>query len=214
MITKISKRLMLLLNDPRGSVNWYINDNIWTKLNQFFSTLWCYLTAFSWGVRLGSKGRFHGVARFRRYPNSLISIGNNCTFLSSITANPLGLNHPCMITTWYARDAEILIGNNCGFSGSTIGATNSIHIGNHVICGPNTTIFDTDGHAVSTSEKGKSDPIIIEDHVWLGMNCVVLKGVTIGHHTVVAANSVVTNSLPPNVLAAGTPARVIRSLSE
>ena len=212
MLQKILKRLNTFLSDPRGSASWYLNENVNKRLRQFFSTLWCYTTAWLWGVRLGRKVRFQGLARFRRYPNSHISIGNNCTFLSSTVSNPLGLSHPCMITTWYAKEAEIVIGDDCGFSGATIGAVESVRIGNHVLCGPNTTIFDNDGHSMIQGEKAKGAPVVIEDDVWLGMNCMVLKGVTIGRHTVVAANSLVTHSLPPNVLAAGSPARVIRTL--
>jgi acetyltransferase-like isoleucine patch superfamily enzyme len=61
---------------------------------------------------------------------------------------------------------------------------------------------------------GDTSSIVIEDDVWLGMNVVVLKGCHIGRATVVAANSVVTHSLPAHVLAGGTPARVIKSLAE
>lgn len=53
-------------------------------------------------------------------------------------------------------------------------------------------------------------PVIIEENVWLGSKVTILKGVTIGCDTIVGANSVVTRSLPPRIVAAGVPARVIR----
>ena len=64
------------------------------------------------------------------------------------------------------------------------------------------------------NERGGSSAVVVEDDVWLGMNVVVLKGCRIGKGTVVAANSVVTRSLPAGVIAAGVPARVIRELHD
>ena len=58
----------------------------------------------------------------------------------------------------------------------------------------------------------KSAPIRIEDKVWIGMDVLILKGVTIGEGSVVAARSVVTKSIPPYSLVAGNPARVVKSL--
>ncbi|WP_234917926.1 DapH/DapD/GlmU-related protein [Corynebacterium belfantii] len=54
--------------------------------------------------------------------------------------------------------------------------------------------------------------ITIQDHVWLGGNCTVTAGVTIGHGAVIGAGSVVTRDIPPMVLAAGNPCRVIRDI--
>jgi acetyltransferase-like isoleucine patch superfamily enzyme len=55
-------------------------------------------------------------------------------------------------------------------------------------------------------------PVKIGAHVWIGFNSIILKGVTIGDRSVVAAGSVVTKDIPADVLVAGNPARVIRSL--
>jgi acetyltransferase-like isoleucine patch superfamily enzyme len=125
----------------------------------------------------------------------------------------VGLNRPCVLSV--SRDASIVIGNNCGFSGTVIAAASSIHIGDRVLCGANCTIIDSDCHpldatARANEEPAKAAPIVIEDDVWLGVNVVVLKGCRIGAKTVVAANTVVTHSLPGNVLAAGVPASVLR----
>ncbi|HET6421454.1 MAG TPA: DapH/DapD/GlmU-related protein [Geobacteraceae bacterium] len=61
---------------------------------------------------------------------------------------------------------------------------------------------------------GPNEPVVIGDEVWLGANVTVLKGVTISENTIVAAGSLVTRSLPPNVIAAGSPARVLRQISD
>jgi len=58
----------------------------------------------------------------------------------------------------------------------------------------------------------ESRPIVIGDNVWLGSGAIVLPGVTIGENTVVGAGAVVPRDLPPNVVAVGNPARVVRTL--
>jgi acetyltransferase-like isoleucine patch superfamily enzyme len=60
--------------------------------------------------------------------------------------------------------------------------------------------------------KLKTAPVKIADNVWVGMNAVILKGVTIGENSVVAAGSVVTKSVPPNTVVAGNPAVIVRQL--
>ena len=75
-------------------------------------------------------------------------------------------------------------------------------------------VSDADWHDVQHRifAPGKTGSVVLEDNVWLGEGVRVLKGVTIGENTVVGAGSVVTHSLPANVIAAGNPARVIKAL--
>lgn len=61
---------------------------------------------------------------------------------------------------------------------------------------------------------GVSAPVTIEDDVFIGMNCVILKGVTIGARSIIAAGSVVTKSIPADCVAGGNPAKVIKRLSK
>ena len=63
-----------------------------------------------------------------------------------------------------------------------------------------------DQQAVSTT------PVIIEDDIWIGANAVILPGVTIGNHSVVAAGAVVTKNVPPHSLVAGVPAKIIKQI--
>ena len=92
-----------------------------------------------------------------------------------------------------------------------------IAIGDHVMFGPRVCLY-TAGHPLDPESRDTGlefgHPITIQNSVWLGGNVVVLPGVTIGEGTVVAAGSVVTRDLPPRVLAAGNPCRVLRSLTE
>jgi maltose O-acetyltransferase len=97
--------------------------------------------------------------------------------------------------------------------GADIHARLSIRIGDNVHLAPFVSIVDDDMHMVDLDRGRSCRSIAIEDGVWLGRLVTVLPGVTIGANTVVGAGSVVTSSLPAGVLAAGSPARVIRSLN-
>lgn len=181
-----------------------------------------------WGVELAPNCSFCGIPKFRRAPNSSITIAEGCRFLSLFASNLHGINRPCMISTLVER-ASIEIGPGSGCSGTVIAATLSVKIGERVLCGANTTISDTDSHSLNYKERtpkffmpGNIEfqetvhcaPVVIEDDVWLGMGVTVLKGVTIGARTVVGACSVVATSLPADVIAVGVPARPINNLAE
>jgi len=168
------------------------------------------LNAKWWGIKFSVNLRFDGRCYFKRYPKSMIKIGDNCVFRSRINSNLIGINRPCSIST-LTPEAKIEIGNNCGFSGTVIGAFKLIKLGNNVRCGANTLITDSDWH-LEDIRSGDPKEVIIEDNVWLGVNSVILKGVKIGKNTVIGANSVVTKSIPENVVAAGNPCIVIKSL--
>lgn len=174
-------------------------------------TFWARLAARWWGVSLGHGCSFYGHSRFRRHPRSCISIVSNCKFNSLSDSNLMGVNRPCIIST-LTENAEIIIGSGCGFSGTVVSSAVRIVLGESVRCGANTLITDTEWHT-DDPRTGSDAPIIIERNVWLGINVTVLKGVTIGENTYVGAGSLVTRSLPPNVIAAGSPARVIRPIS-
>lgn len=172
-----------------------------------------YFFAFIWKIKIGKGAIFYGRTHFRRQNNSLISIGTNCTFRSAKNSNWIGINRPCMISTQGHENASIQIGDNCGFSGTVIGAFKSINLGNNVRCGANTLITDSDWH-LDDPRSGPPKEVYIDDDVWLGVNSVVLKGVRIGKNSIIGANSVVTTSIPDNVIAAGNPCKVIRDLQK
>jgi len=115
------------------------------------------------------------------------------------------------------RNARIVIGNHNAFSNNvSLVAMGEIAIGNRCLIGDQVAIFDCDFHEISPFTRmngvGPIQPVVIGDNVWLGSRVMVLKGVSIGENSVVAAMSVVTKSIPPNSLAAGNPAKVIRSI--
>ncbi len=161
-----------------------------------------------WGIQLGAGSTFVGRPRFNRHPGSQIVIGSNCKFNSSSASNLIGVNRPCMIST-LKEGARLSIDQGCGFSGTVIASAKSITIGKNVRCGANTLITDTDWHN-DDPRVGPDEEVHICDDVWLGVNVIVLKGVTIGKGALVGAGSIVCHSLPPGVTAVGSPARVIR----
>jgi galactoside O-acetyltransferase len=92
-----------------------------------------------------------------------------------------------------------------------------IRIGDGVMIAPSVTLTTT-GHPVHPERRADfgrfSEPIVIEDKVWIGSNAVVLPGVRIGYGSVVGAGSVVSRSIPPMAVAVGTPCRVIRRITD
>jgi len=101
---------------------------------------------------------------------------------------------------------------------TTLVAAESIQIGHRVQVGANSVIVDTDFHPTQVEERardflnGQHAPIIIEDDVFIGMQSLILKGVTIGRGSVVGAGSVVTKNVPAGVVVAGNPARIVKEL--
>jgi acetyltransferase-like isoleucine patch superfamily enzyme len=159
----------------------------------------------------GKKITFIGFAKFRNQPGGRITVGDYCSFLSKPKSNFIGINRPCIISTQTSY-AQVIIGNKCGFSGTVIGAFQRIELRENVRCGANTMITDSDWHT-DDSRSGNCNPIVIESNVWIGEGVKVLKGVTIGKNSVIGAGSVVTKSIPANVIAAGNPCRVLKELN-
>jgi acetyltransferase-like isoleucine patch superfamily enzyme len=115
--------------------------------------------------------------------------------------------------------ARIEIGSGCFLNKNTmLAALDRIEIGDHVMFANNCFVGDAD-HRYDDPDKpvtwqgfSSQGPVEIGSNSWFGVGCVVTSGVTIGDRCVVGANSVVTEDLPPGVIAAGAPARVIREI--
>ncbi len=114
--------------------------------------------------------------------------------------------------------ATIMIGEDTRIHGSCLHAYSSIKIGRRCLIAANCQIIDGSGHDLSFDDvenrintKGVCHPIIIEDDVWIGANTIVLPGVRIGKGSVIGAGSIITKDIPSMVIAAGNPAKVIRT---
>jgi acetyltransferase-like isoleucine patch superfamily enzyme len=173
---------------------------------------------FAWaGVPWGRGWRFYGVPILQKHRRSTLLIGDGLQLRSTPQSNALGPFHPVILSTRRAG-ARLVIGRGFGMTGGTICAEESIIIGDDVWVGGNCTITDTDFHPLRLEDRlarpldGATAPVQIEDGVFVGMQSLILKGVTIGARSVIGAGSVVTRDIPPGVIAAGNPARVIRPL--
>jgi maltose O-acetyltransferase len=99
--------------------------------------------------------------------------------------------------------------------GCSIAALARVTIGERCLIGTHCMIIDSAFHDVDPQRRldpPVAEPITIGDNVWLGARVIVLPGVTIGENSVIGVGSVVTRDIPPNCLAFGVPAKVIRTL--
>lgn len=203
---KIKKHIVFLQSDPKAEILFLIDKSLKKAIKTICSTI-ANCKMYFWGIKCGKNLTVNGNIIIFKHANSRIKIGNKCTFNSLNHYNYRGINHCCILQTG-AENAEINIGDNCGFSGVSIISKYKVTIGNHVNIGANSAIGDCDDHP--DLYKTKPAPILIKDNVWIGMNVIILKGVTIGENTVIGAGSIVTKDIPANVVAAGNPCKVIK----
>lgn len=113
------------------------------------------------------------------------------------------------------KGAKLSLGSGSINEDCEIACFDSISIGNDVVISKRVVIRDSDNHRIIDGESSEhrpvSAPITICDRVWIGMNVTILKGVTIGEGAVIAAGSVVNKDIPARCLAAGVPAKVIKT---
>lgn len=156
-----------------------------------------------------------------------VIIGDDFHFTSGDSINPICRNIRGAIYT-VTPLSRIEIGNRVGISSACLWAKERITIGNDVNIGGDCLIMDNDAHphdyiqrrAAFALEVGREEyqktiptaPIVIENDVWIGARCQILKGVHIGARSIIAAGSVVTKNIPADVIAGGNPCRVIKNL--
>lgn len=155
---------------------------------------------------------------FRSRHNPGLVFGSNCSCYSGCSFS-------------IGKEGKCTVGDYTLLNGALVMAEELIEIGNYCIISWNVGIADSDFHpidpaarlqdAVAISPYGgnrpprppiATAPVRIKDNVWIGMGAVILKGVTIGENSVVAAGAIVTKDVPPNVVVAGNPAKIVKTL--
>lgn len=118
----------------------------------------------------------------------------------------------------FSPEAEISIGAHCYLNGVRVSCRTKVDIGNWCIFA-DARITDTDQHSVFPNRwdpgvRIESEPVVIEDNVWVCLAALILKGVRIGRNSVVAAGAVVSRDVPENCVVAGNPAQIVKTFSE
>ena len=171
------------------------------------------------GIKYGNGLRVYNWIYLKVNKEASVTIGNNFCFSSGGGINALSRNICGQICV--GKGASLSIGNNVGVSSACIWVKEKVKIGNNVLIGGDSIIIDTDAHQIEWQKRldkendyalSKSKPIIIEDDVMIGTRSIILKGVTIGAHSVIGAGSVVCKDIPANCIAAGNPCKVVREL--
>lgn len=155
------------------------------------------------GLWLSRKFTEHGiivVSGGRPYPKIINKGGRvvteNCQFYSGVRIE-------------IGEYGNVEIGNGTYINRNTlIISENHVSIGRDCKVSWDVIIMDSDIHPLN-SETTQTKPVKIEDNVWIGCRCIILKGVTIGKGAVIAAGSVVTKNIPPHTIYGGSPAKEI-----
>jgi len=152
------------------------------------------------------------VAAFCKFPGRVRNVVYRC---AGINYGDADIRYNVLIT----NPEKLIVGKHCLINSNVsfiFGASNeTIELGDNVFIGPG-CLLTVVTHQIGDSSKRAGNnvyrPIRIEDGVWIGANCTILPGVTIGKGSVVGAGALVNKDVPPNVLVVGVPARIIRQL--
>lgn len=172
-----------------------------------------------WGndVRHGSF-RTSGVPYVMVARGGRMTIGERFAMNNGVKGNPIGSNRRC--TFFVDRGAEIVIGDNVGMSQAALVAHDKIEVQNNVKIGGGAVVYTSDFHSLDASIRAtgedmkhrKTSPVTICHDAFIGAQCIILKGVTIGACSIIGAGSVVTKSVPEGEIWAGNPAKFIRKI--
>jgi acetyltransferase-like isoleucine patch superfamily enzyme len=176
------------------------------------------LYLWSAGVQYGNGLRITSLPFVRRHPEATIRLGDGVTIQNLLSENPAGITHRCSLVAATPR-ARLIVGDNVGMSGVVIFCHDEIIIESHVNLAVGVSVYDTDHHPIHWEARRRHDQgairtaaVRICEDAWIGANATILKGVTIGERSIVAACAVVTSDVPPDCIVAGIPARIVRRL--
>lgn len=189
---------------------------------KYYNRLYFWANGIQYGRRMCVYNKVYIVG------DGQVCIGDDFTFTSGDSLNPICRNIRGVIYT-VSPESRIEIGDRVGLSSACMWAKDKITIGNDVNIGGDCLIMDNDTHPHDFIQRRftfykevglipylkniPSAPIVIEDDVWIGARCMILKGVHIGARSIIAAGSVVTKDIPADVIAGGNPCKVIREIN-
>jgi len=185
-----------------------------------------YCSAYTWIKLKGNGAKFssistNGVPMVDVELGGKLSFGKNFRMNNGKYYNKIGRQQASMFIV--TKNACLRFGDEVGISSSTFFCTINITVGNNVKIGGNCVFYDTDFHSLNfldrrdshiDNAKKKSLPIRIENDVFIGAHCTILKGITIGERSIIAAGSVVSKSIPPDEVWGGNPITYIKSLQK
>jgi acetyltransferase-like isoleucine patch superfamily enzyme len=196
--TEFVRRLMKKLEKERAAaaVSSFLSGTEASVGVRIGSTAWCHNPSSQDHVRIGESAICRGIIRIENFKPGHVVIG-----------------------------AFTYMGDDCILS-----CAERIEIGRYTMLAHGVQVFDNDSHPINATERQHdylillghatpprppiaTAPIIIGEHVWIGLESIILKGVRIGDNSIIAAGSVVTRDIPANVIAAGNPARVVRQIA-
>jgi len=184
---------------------------------------WREMTGLLWRMECRLKGaQLRG--RISLVGRPIVSVAKGSSFVmedkvllrSGRRSNPLGCFQPCVLRT-LASDAELILERNVGLSATVVCAAKSVRVGANTIVGAGAMLLDNDFHRADgqggwpPDAAGTARPIVIGQSVFIGARAIILKGVTIGDRAVIGAGAVVTKDVPAGAVAAGNPARILKS---
>jgi acetyltransferase-like isoleucine patch superfamily enzyme len=212
-LATLSRRARKAITNPL-----FVFDLVFERAFTYFWTALFKVECFLRGIPVGKRPEIFGKCIIRKSPQSRIVIGNNVKIISSSWRSSTANCTNSKLRTFYPTSA-IIMGDHSGMTGGAIIArSKTIRIGERCMLAPNVTIFDSDFHIIwpperrhDTWETDIDEDVTLGENVWVGMGSIILKGVTIGKNSVVAAGSVVVSDIPPNCLAGGNPAKVLKT---
>lgn len=187
------------------------------KVIIFITKIYVLIIFKVFSIKHYSDYKIYGLPIIKVGNKGSLSIGHKFKMNSGYYFNQIGRQQKSILIA----NGDLIIKDRVGISSTAIICQKRIEIGNDVKIGGNTVIYDTDFHSLNFYiRRNFSDDVLnanssevkVEDDVFIGAHSIILKGVTIGKSTIIAAGSVVSKSIPPFEIWGGNPAKFIKKV--